>query len=632
MLDLMRRHAQSWFIKALLGGIVVTFISWGGYNRYAARSNTVAYVNGEALTIPEYERMYFQVVNLYRRQAPNLDDAMLKQLGLRQKVYDEMVQRMLMLQEADRMGLQATEGELRERVGTNPAFQAAGRFDEERYRRLLAANQMTPTQFEEQQRLDITLEKLRRLVTGFAKVSEAEALEQWRYRSEKVALDYAALRSADFVGQVKITEPELKSFYEARKEAFRKPPVIRVGYVTFELASFAQEAAPTEDKVRQEYDLFQSNYRTPKQIKARHILFKVPEGAAQGQERQIEQKLLSVLAEARSGKDFAELAKAYSQDPGSAGKGGELGWFGSGQMVEPFEQAAFALGKGGIGGPVRTQFGYHIIKVEDVHEARQRPFEEVREEIARKLTNERAAELAETKVADAYAKVAKAGSLKGYAQAQGLGYRETDFLANGEHIPGLLGDPGVIAAAFDKQKGEVDSNDKRAAGPVLFQVIDRREAQVPPLEEVAARVRQRMVEQKALETAGAEAARLLAEVRGGADLKAAAARHKGRAGHLEPFARSGAPPEIGPEAARAAFKLTAANPLPGIAYRGAGGYVVIRLTGRQEASAADFAAARGDFMRSLVSMKQQAIFDQWLKGLREEADIKVINKVTEEGS
>jgi len=629
MLDLMRKHAQSWFIKVLLGGIVVTFVSWGGYSRYQQRSNTVAYINGEALGIQEYERTYSQTLEALRAQMRGqLDDATLKALNLRQRVYDQLLERMLMLQEAKRLGMSASEEELRQRIAATPAFQAGGQFNEEIYRRALAANNLTPAAFEEEQRLEVALDKLRRLISGFAKVSDAEAWAQWRQQNEKVSVAYASFAAKDFLPKVSISDADLAAYYAAHKEGFRKPARVKIGYVAFDVATLAKQLAPADKEVRAEYDKYRDDYYTPKEVKARHILLTVPQGAKPQQEQQIEQKALALLAEARSGGDFAELAKKYSQDPGSAPKGGDLGWFGEGTMVEEFQRAVFSLPKGSIGGPVRTQFGYHVIKVEDVREPRLRPFEEVRAQIADKIARERAEDAAQKRLADSFGQAAKAGNLKKFAASQGYAYQESELVAAGAAIPGLADSGRILAAAIDKKIGEMDSDANREAGPVIFQVIDRKESYVPPLAEVAADARQRMSAEKAVELASSAAARLLAEVKAGASFEAAAAKSGGKVGHAGPFQRGAAPVELGQPATEAAFKLTAAKPLAPTPYRSSSGFVALRLTGRIEPSEQDFAAQRQQAVQGMLAAKRQQIFDQWLKGLREKADIEVVNKIS----
>jgi peptidyl-prolyl cis-trans isomerase D len=627
MLDLMRRHAKSWFIKVLLGGIVVTFISWGGYSRYSARSNTVAYINGKPLMIQDYERAYSQSLDRFRAQGVDMDEETTKRL--REQIYNDLVKQMLMLQEAERLGLlRVSKEELRERITRFPAFQVEGRFDEKQYRRVLAGYNMTPAQFEEQLRTETVLEKLRRLVTGFAKVSEAEAFEDWRYRNEKVTVDYASLASADFLGQVKIGDKDMSAYYEARKDSYRKPARVKIGYVVFDRAMLAKEAAPSEEQVRQEYEQFQEDYLTPHEVKARHILLRVPQGASKEAERKTEQKALAILAEAKSGADFSELAKKYSQDPGSASKGGDLGWFGEGQMVEPFEEAAFALSKGSLGGPVRTQFGYHLIKVDDVHEPRQRPFEEVRGEIAEMLARDKAEDLADSRLAESYGKVAKAGSLRKYAEEAGLKYQETGFLAQGEPVPGLADSGRVLSKAFEKKVGEFDSDPERELGPVLFEVVERSESYVPPLEEVAPAVRKKMTEEKAQELSSTAAMKVIKAARSGASLKAAAAKQGGKAGRVGPFLRTAVPPELGYNAAMAAFSLSADQPLADVPYSTPKGWVAIRLVERQEPSREEFEAHKGEATQRLLSLKRQGIFETWLKRLGEKADIEVVNKVS----
>jgi peptidyl-prolyl cis-trans isomerase D len=532
-----------------------------------------------------------------------------------------------MTQEADHLGLKVTDAELRAKIAGHPVFQFEGGFSEEAYRRVLAANNMTPAQFEDTQRQEVVLEKLRRLVTGFAKVSQAEAFADWLQQNEKVAVDYAVFGSADFASQVKISDQDLGAFYETHKEGFRKPARVRLGYAAFDLAALAKQTAPSEQEVRAEYEQFQDDYWTPKEVKARHILLTVGAGANKEQERVVEQKALALLAEARSGADFSELARKRSEDAGTAVKGGDLGWFGEGQMVEEFEQAAFALSKGGLGGPVRTPFGYHIIKVDDVKEPRQRSFEEAKGEIVQALAMSRAQDVAEKRLAETHAKALKAGGLKKLVAAEGLPYQETGFLAQGEAVPGLADSGRIVSRAAAGKVGEIDSDEERALGPVLFQVLERRAAYVPPLAEVADQVRQKMVVEKALELSGAEAAKMLSEAQAGADFQAAAAKHGAKVGQAGPFMRSNVPPILGPKAAQGAFGLRPERPLGNLTFRSPQGYVVLRLKERVEPKLEEFSAQKAQAVQRLLGFKRQEIFDQWLKQLREKADIEVVNKV-----
>jgi peptidyl-prolyl cis-trans isomerase D len=628
MLDLMRKHAQSWFIKLLLGGIVVTFISWGGYSRYQQRANTVAFVNGEALGTADFERAYQRVVQYYRAQlGDKLDETALKAMGVRQKVYDELVDRMLVLQEAARLGVGASQEQIRVRIATMPAFQVDGRFNEEAYRKVLAANQLTPAAFEEQQRTDLAMENLRRLVSGFAKVSEAEAQADWRDRNEKVTLDYASFRPADFQSQVKISPEDMAKYFETRKENFRQPPRVRLGYVELNKEAVAAGITPPEAKLRQAYEEYKDDYWTPKEVRARHILLSVPAGATKDVERKIEERIFALQAQLKAGADFSELAKKNSQDPVSAAKGGDLGWFGEDQMVADFSEAAFALPKGGLSGPVRTDYGFHLIKVDDIREPRLRPFEEVRAEVAKEVAGEMADALIEKRLEECYGQVAKLGGLKAYAQARGLSYQETGPLPKGQGLPGIADSVKVVSRGLSKKKGEFDVEMERREGPVLLQVLEQQDSYLPPLAEVEGRVRAKMASEKAVELASKASYAALADVKGGASLQQAAAKHDGKAGRVGPFQRAKVPPEVGQQAGLAAFHLSPEQPLSQRVLNNGQGPVLIKLVEKQEASPADWAAQRQETTARLLSMKKAQMFETWLKELRQKADIEVVNKV-----
>jgi len=224
MLSLMRKHAGSWLIKVVLGVIVVVFVFWGVGSYRAEKRNRVAVVNGATISLETYHSVYNQLMEQYRKQFGNvLDDKLLKALDLKRQALDQLINRRLVLQEADRIDLRVTNEELARAIQNMAAFQSNGQFDSRRYQRMLALNRMTPEKFEESMKEEILAEKMQAFILGGIKVSDAEALEAFKWREEQVSLEYVAFTPSSYK-DVKVTPQDLETYFSSIKRTMRSPP------------------------------------------------------------------------------------------------------------------------------------------------------------------------------------------------------------------------------------------------------------------------------------------------------------------------------------------------------------------------------------------------------------------------
>ena len=361
MLDFMRKHAQSWMIKAALGAIVVVFIFWGIWAPHEGRQRELLKIGDRIISVAEARNYYQNMRDRYQSlYGEKFTEDMARKLNLKERAVKDLVNRVLLLQEARRLGLRVTDEEIETFIHNTPAFQKDGLFDKATYNRALQRARITAKDFEATQREMILINKLQQLILSSVMVSDQEVLEAYRQGFEKVNLDMISLNPADFK-DVSLNPEEAKEYFSKHKEEFKLPARVKVRYLTFDPKDFMKQVPVSSKEVEDYYENNKEKFGQPKRVKVRHILIRADaqdkEGSAKARE-----KAESIRQEAAQGKDFTQLAKKYSEDPGSKEDGGSLGFFSKGEMVPEFEKAAFALKEGDVSEIVKTDFGYHLIK------------------------------------------------------------------------------------------------------------------------------------------------------------------------------------------------------------------------------------------------------------------------------
>src|SRR5436190_23793353 len=391
MLDRMRRH-RGW-LKWSLALVVLTFVVFyipdflgtrGAIG--AAPSEVIADVEGEPITVAAFTRRYNAQVNAYRSAyGGQINDQLIKQLGIDRQILNQLVDEEAMVAESRKQGISVSDVEIRERILALPGFQENGKFvGEQRYRQILQFQNppMSTGDFEKSLRRALQIEKLRNALTGWMTVSDAEVAAEYRKRNEKVKLDVVPVTADAFKSQVTATDAELAAAFEKSKERYRIGEKRKIKYALLNVDQVRQTITVPEAEAAAFYQQNISQYQTPAQVRASHILFKT-EGK---DENAVKAKAEEVLKLAKApGADFAALAKKYSEDESNSGNGGDLDYFGRGRMVAEFEQAAFTMKKGEISDLVKTAFGFHIIKMVDNKPETTRPLAEVRTEIEDQL-------------------------------------------------------------------------------------------------------------------------------------------------------------------------------------------------------------------------------------------------------
>ena len=529
MLDRMRRH-RNW-LKWSLAIVVVSFVLLyipsflNDPTQGAAGNSVVASVDGRDITAAHFRRVYQQQMQQYRQSyGANVDERLLKQLGIDQRIVQQMIQEEASLAEAARLGISASDAEVRERILALPAFQENGQFiGDQRYRQLLQMQMppMRPAEFEDQVRRSIVAEKLQAAVTGWITVADNEVESEYKKRNEKVKLAVVAFPSDMYrVGAV-ATEDEVAKYFEAHKDTYRVAEKRKIRYVTVDQEALRAKATVTGQQIERSYNDNVQQYSTPEQVRASHILIKTT-GKAEEDET-AKKKAEDLLAQVKKGADFAELAKKNSQDEGSAVKGGDLDFFGKGAMVPEFDKVAFELPPGQISDLVKSQFGYHIIKVTDKRAATQKTLAEVRTQIEDQLKVQQAQEAAQKLSSEVATELKTPADFEKVARARGLQTGESGLFLVEEPVAGIGFSPAVTQRAFAMKEGEVSEPIRTPQGYAFVTVTGRQDAYIPKLDEVKAKVREEILKEKAIERARAAAAAVAPGLKSGDFDKAAKA-------------------------------------------------------------------------------------------------------------
>jgi peptidyl-prolyl cis-trans isomerase D len=615
MLDRMRRH-KGW-LKWSLALVVLTFVvfyipDFITPTAGAAPNEVLAEIQGETITVGTFQRRYTAQLQAYRNAyGAQLSEQLLRQLGLEQQILQQMVDEEAMVAEARRQGIRVSDVEVRERILAIPAFQENGQFiGEQRYRQMLQMNNppLTTTDFENNLRRALLVEKLRGAVTGWMSVTDSEVADEFRRRNEKVRLDVVPLTPDAFRSQVTLSDADISAHFEANKETYRIGEKRRLRYALVDVDQVRQQVTVPDADMQAFYQQNIAQYTTPEQLAASHILFRLDDKEEDAVRKQAEE----VLKRAKAGEDFAALAKQFSEDESNNMNGGSLGEFGRGTMVPEFDQAAFALKSGEISDLVKTAFGFHIIKVERNQPASTRPLDEVRAEIEDQLKWQQAQAQAETTAKTLAGQVKSLDDLTRLAKERGLHLQDTGAFLRDEPIDGLGPAPEVSAQAFQLADGAVSPALRVSRGWVLASVIGKEEPRLPELAEVRDRVRDDLTRERAAELARTKAADIAAMLKGSKDFAAAVAKAGLEVKPTELIARGSPIPDLGvsPDVDAVAFALPEGGVSDPISTPQ--GTAIIRVVAKEDVSDAQVASGMDQIREELVNQRRDRFFSGYM--------------------
>jgi peptidyl-prolyl cis-trans isomerase D len=629
MLDKMRRH-KVW-LKWSLALVVLTFVvlyiphflnpgASGGMT-----GDQLASIDSRSISVADFRRRYLAQVQAYRgAYGGKITDELLQQMQVPQQVLQQMIQEKAELTEAERAGIDVSDAEVRAQIMSIPGLQENGQFiGEERYRQLLAQQRppITPSEFEASVREGLILDKFRAGLTEWMSVSDAELEREYKQRNEKVTLDVVSVLADNFKNQVNPSDAEISAHFDKNKESYRIPDQRKIKFVRISPADLASTIKVSKEEVERNYNAQLGKYTTPEQIRASHILL-TTEGKDDATVRAEAEK---VLKEAKSGADFAALAKKYSQDESNAQQGGDLDYFTRGRMVPAFETAAFALGPGEMSDLVKTEFGYHIIKVTDRKPAIVRPLSDpdVYKEIESTLVREQAEMQATQNANSLKAAVKTPQDLDRAVASRGMRMEESGFFSRGGMIEGLGPQSPVSMAAFELADNTVSDPVPGPTGTIIFYVSAKQDSYVPKLDEVRSRVRDDVIEERARTLAKQRADALAAQLKTAPNFQAAAKSAGFEAVTSNPITRDAVIPNIGrsPEIESIAFS----SPIGTVsdAITTPQGAAVVRVASRQDVSPADYAMAKDKFKMEVLSERRARFYQAYMEKARAKMKIDV---------
>ena len=626
MLDRMRRH-RGW-LKWSLAIVVVSFVllyipSFMNDGATGAAGNAVvADVEGHEITATQFRRVYQQQMQAYRQSyGANVDDKLLKQLGIDQRIVQQMIQEEASLAEARRLGVKASDAEVRERILALPAFQENGQFiGDQRYRQLLRMQSppMRPDEFEDQIRRSIVAEKLQAALTGWMTVADADVVNEFKKRNERVKVQVVNFPADKFREGAVASDTDVARHFDDHKESYRIGEKRKVRYLTIDQEALRQRATVTGQQIERAYNDNIQQYSQPEQVRASHILLKT-EGK---DDAAVKKKAEDLLAQIKKGADFAELAKKNSQDEVSAAKGGDLDFFNKGQMVAEFDKVAFSLPPGQLSDLVKSSFGYHIIKVTDKKAAATKTLDEVRPQIEDQLKYEQAQAAAQKLADQVAAELKKPSDFATVARARSLQSGESGLFQQDEPIAGIGMAPAIGQQAFQMKEGEVSEPLRTPQGFAFITVTGKQDPYLPKLDEVKAKVRDDVLKQKAIEAARQKAATLNGAMKSGDFEKAAKAA--GLEVKTTELITRGAPmgeAGVSPALEAAAFSLPSGGVSdPVVTDTGA---AILKVIERKDVSADELAKQKDTLRTEILNERKNKFFAAYMAKARQRMKINI---------
>ncbi len=624
MLQILRNKAQSIVIQVIVVIIALVFIFWGVGANLTNNREAAIVVNDEEISFQDYQMAYDRMYNTIRDQfGSSVPQDLVESLGLKSQVVNQLIQEALLRQGAAEMGIHVSRDEIQETIKNMPQFQENGTFNLDRYNALLNANGFTPVSFEESIQFDILSQKAQINIANFATtVTDFEISDLYRLEKSSVAIKYAEVSAESYVDGINIDANRLQEWYASVHDNYKTEREIKLKYLDFSYATVGQQITLDEESIKQFYQENIADYTEEEQRRARHILFMADENSTAEVQNSQQKKAEEILELARDGADFAELARTYSEGP-SKDQGGDLGFFTQEQMVTPFADAAFSLEQGGISDVVKTSFGYHIIKVDEIIPATTKPLAEVRDSIRTRLQADQARPLAFQAANEAYEGIISAGSLDAYLEANPeIELMETDFFSRSNPPQSIADDPKFLQAAFSLREQELSSLIETSQGYAILFAEAEKQPIVPELASVREKVVADFKETQSLESAKLDAEKVLEQAQADQDLQKAAEGFGISIQESDYLSKSNSQEHsLPPEVVEEAFQLSANHPYPEAPLRSNETFYVIEFADKRIPTGPLSDEEKSRYSNAILQLKQQQVVTGWLANRREQAEI-----------
>ncbi len=625
MLEIMRENASGWIVKILFAIIIVVFVfAFGMSGMDTSQDPVLATVNDQIITRAEFEDAFQRAAEGLRQANPNVTTAQLQDPQFKQVVLGELVNSRLLLAEAASLGISASDEEVFAAITRQSIFwNQQGQFDRNIYTMALRSIRMTPAQFEANFKNELIAGKVKAMVSKTGVATPQQAREIFNWVAEQVRVDYILSTPQQFLKDTSVNEEEVSEFYTKNEERFMVPEQVKLRYLSFTPKDLAAYQKVSDTEVEAYYKANLDSMKQKEQVKARHILVLSKDTDPEPVQKEARNKIERVYKKAKAGGDFAELAKKYSEGPSSVG-GGDLGWFGRGDMVPEFEKSAFATEKGKVTEPVKTQFGWHIILVEDRKDAKEKSLAEVKEEIAEAIAQEKASERVSDLLDQAMDRLVSGMKLEAVADELGL-LAVTSRAIPEQFLPQAFGlTPEAAKVIMNIPVGEAHNTPLAIdGGYMLIEKAEDIPAAPMPLEKVKDTIIKVIKNQKATALAQKNAENLLAQLSGPHAAKAAK-EFANQIKTSEPFDRQGNIPNLGqnPNLASAAFGAKNDKWLPQ-PFNMPTGILIARLSERIPAPDKVWAEQKNAWIQQASQNYEQEVLNAYMTGLRTTADIEI---------
>jgi peptidyl-prolyl cis-trans isomerase D len=605
MFDLFRSREKS--VRILLGALLVLvaasmlvyLIPGGPGGPSVSGQNVVAAVGDDKITTTDVQR----AVQRITQGQTNLPKGIIAMYV--PSIVNQLIEAKAMAYKAREMGIRISDQELGDAIEAEFAPELGGKFDLKVYQMILSQQDMTPADYEKQRRDAMLAARLENIEMQSLFVSDADAKREYQRKNLKVGLQYIDFDSKDFTAKVNKDPAAVKAYFDKNRAQFRIPEKRSVDLITGATADFIQSAQVSDSQLQQQYQDNIDSYRTPERVKVRHILIKT-EGKPKDEVPKLKAKAEDILKQLQHGADFAELAKKNSEDPGSAEKGGELGWIVRGQTVPNFEKAAFSLKPGQLSGVIETEYGFHIIQVEDKQEAHTQTFDEVKPQLLLEAKKQVAADNMTKAIDAARADIAKTPSqAEAIAKKYDLKFFKLDNITNGDPLPEVNTQAQVSSAIFSTPKGSVTDvvnldTQGKAAFAVVTGVSPARNAEFA---EVQADLIKRYTDAEAERLAEEAAKSAAARARKSESLEAIAKSYGLSVKTAAPFTIDGAAEGIGAATLlSAAFKSNVGDIVGPVAAQS--GQFVCKVSEKIPADMSQFAKNKDSIVQELIQQRQ----------------------------
>ena len=625
MIQELREYSNNIFFKLLMGVIAITFVlSFGVGGFFGDRKEVVAKVNDQEILLKEYRESYQNRLRTFQEQFGENAEQFAEQLNLRQQVFNQLIDRHLLLTDAAKINLIATDLELQDYIRKQPIFQQNGQFDYDTYETVLSQNRIVRHEYETSLRADILLAKKQQLLGTGLVINKNEVEQAYRRNFEKIEVEYVYFDPQVFVKKATADEAELRRYHQEHSQEFQTLNKFRMEYFTISADFYQDTVKVREREVRRYYKKSADNYVTPPEVKARHILVKLIPDAPKKEQEEKRTQLNKLLAKIKAGSSFEELAIKHSED-GTAAEGGDLGWFKPGEMVPAFESAAFSLEVGQVSEIVQSPFGLHLIKVEERKNEITKSLDDAREEITLILTESRA----EKRLDEDLSRLAGLAGESFAEEAQKLtkDVLQAEWFDRLGVIPGLGSAAGLVPELLRRKSGEMGVWKRNPIlGHVIYRLTETKKPETQAFddakEEVLIAVRLEKAEAMALENAE----NALKKVQAGTALKKLVEKYGLKTETLEFTANTRFLPNIGDntEFRKVGLHLNE-NTLFGLSLNGKRADLIHFI--KRSLSEDKAEEQKESVRRQLLQNMQQSLLSKELKRLRDSASIEVINPV-----